>query len=188
MTTGKILPIVGYGSPILREVCLEVEQSIDKVELLANDLVTTMLNIGTAVGLAAPQINSNLRMFVMKVERGIKPIVVINPVIKKGRMEVRSDEGCLSIPGVNATVPNRHEVINVEYYDEKLNKQSVKLRGFDAIVFQHEFDHLNGILYTDRLTKEGTEAVKDKLSDIEKGLYKSSSYEMIFPNNPHIQV
>ncbi len=68
-----------------------------------------------------------------------------------------------------------------------MRKHKMRLRGFEAVVFQHEFDHLNGILYTDRLTKEGTEAVKDKLSDIEKGIYKAD-YSMVFTHilqDPH---
>ena len=173
----KILPIVGYGSPILREVCLEVDKTIDEVKLLANDLIATMTNIGTAVGLAAPQVNVNLRMFIMSPNR--TPIVVINPTITKRRGKRKSEEGCLSIMGVNATVPDRDEIIDVEYYDINMNKQKVRLRGFEAIVFQHEIHHLDGILFTDLLTKDGIEAVKDKLSDIEKGIYKAD-YPMVF--------
>jgi peptide deformylase len=104
---------------------------------------------------------------------------VINPVIKKRRGSVKSDEGCLSIPGLNGTVPERDEIIDVEFYDHEFKHHKMRLRGFDAIVFQHEFDHLNGVLYTDRMTKEGLEAVKDKLSDIEKGIHKAK-YEMVF--------
>jgi len=181
----KILPIVGYGSPILRSVCLEVDDTIDDIKRLANDLIATMTNIGTAVGLAAPQVNVNLRMFIMSPNR--KPIVVINPTITKRRGTKKSGEGCLSIPGVNAVVAERDEIIDVEYYDVDMNKQKIRLRGFEAVVFQHEFDHLNGILFTDRLTKEGDEAVKDKLSDIEKGIYKAD-YPMVFTHllkDPH---
>jgi peptide deformylase len=173
----KILPIVGYGSPILREVCVEVDETIDEVKRLANDLITTMNSIGTAVGLAAPQINVNLRMFTMNVYGTLT--VVINPVIKKSRGSKPSDEGCLSIPGLNGRVPERFEIIDVEYYDENMNKKRMKLNGFAAVVFQHELDHLNGIMYTDRMTKEGLEAVQDKLSDIAKGIY-SSPYQMVF--------
>lgn len=136
-----------------------------------------MNSIGTAVGLAAPQINVNLRMFTMNVYGTLT--VVINPVIKKSRGSKPSDEGCLSIPGLNGRVPERFEIIDVEYYDENMNKKRMKLNGFAAVVFQHELDHLNGIMYTDRMTKEGLEAVQDKLSDIAKGIY-SSPYQMVF--------
>lgn len=173
----KILPIVGYGSPILRTVCEEVDASIDKVHLLSNDILATMQSIGTAVGLAAPQVNEALRIFAARISG--KVIVFINPSIKKHRGTKKSDEACLSIPNVTGTVAERYEIIDVEFYDVDMKHQKIRLRGFDAIVFQHEFDHLNGILYTDRLTKEGLEAVNDKLSDIEKGIH-SARYEMVF--------
>jgi peptide deformylase len=177
MTESKIQPIVGYGSPILREVCKEVENNAESQNLIES-LISTSESIKTAVGLAAPQININARMFIMCPDD--THIVVINPIIKKRRGSVKSHEGCLSIPGVNETVPNRDEIIDVEYFDENFNKKKIRLRGFDAIIFQHEFDHLNGVLYTDLLTTEGKEAVKDKLSDIEKGIYKPTQYEMVF--------
>ena len=173
----KILPIVGYSSPILREVCVEAENKPENAILIDN-LISTMSSIGTAVGLAAPQVNSNLRIFTMNVYGTLT--VVINPIVKKARGKKKSDEGCLSIPGINGTVPERSEILDVEFYDHEFNKKRINLRGFSAIVFQHEFDHLNGILYTDRMTKEGLEAVNDKLSDITKGIY-TSNYEIFFP-------
>jgi peptide deformylase len=179
MKENKIQPIVGYGSPILREVCVEVDDTIDKVELLANDILATMGSIDTAVGLAAPQVNVNLRMFAMRL--GNKNIIVINPIIKKVRGSVKSPEACLSIPGVNAEVPVRNDIIDVEFFDEKMKKHKLRLRGFEAIIFQHELDHLNGILFTDLLTKEGQEAVNDKLSDMAKGIFRATMYEIILP-------
>lgn len=184
-TEGRILPIVAYGSPILKELCLETENK-PEVQTLVQDLLATMSNIGTAVGLAAPQINSNLSVFVMNPD-GRKSTVVINPIIKKRRQTVKSEEGCLSIPRLNAVVPDRDEIIDVEYLDENFNKKKMRLRGFEAIVFQHEYDHLNGILFTDRLTKEGREQVADRLADIEKGNTKSY-YDMIFPGTDIVQV
>ncbi len=174
----KILPVVGYGSPILKEVCVEAENKPETLTLI-NSLVDTMNSIGTAVGLAAPQVNSNLRIFTMNIYGSLT--VVVNPTIKKSRGSKPSEEACLSVPGLNGIVPERNEIIDVEYYDENFNRKRMKLNGFAAIVFQHEFHHLNGILYVDLLTKEGFEAVKDKLSDIEKGLYKPTNYEIIFP-------
>lgn len=178
MESKNILPIVAYGSPILKEVCLEAENKPEVISLV-KDLVHTMNNIGTAVGLAAPQVNSNLRIFTMNVYGTLT--IVINPIIKKARGKKESHEGCLSIPGLNGTVPERSERLDVEFYDEKFDKKRMNLTGFSAIVFQHEFDHLNGILYTDRMTKESLEAVNDKLSDIAKGIY-TAPYEMIQPN------
>jgi peptide deformylase len=173
---GKIMPIVGYGSPILREVCKEVENNVETM-LTTISLLQTMSSIGTAVGLAAPQINANTRIFAMRLNG--KQIIVINPVIKKRRGTQKYDEGCLSIPGLNGIVPDRDEIIDVEFFDAEFKEHKMRLRGFDAVVFQHEFDHLNGVLYIDRMTKEGREAVNDKLSDIEKGIHKAP-FEMVF--------
>jgi len=174
----NILPIVGYGSPILREVCIEAENKPETLVLI-NSLVETMNSIGTAVGLAAPQVNSNLRIFTMNVYGTLT--IVINPTIKKSRGSKPSDEGCLSIPGINERVLERYEIIDVEYYDENFNKKRMKLNGFSAIVFQHEYHHLNGVMYVDLLSKDRQEAVKDKLSDIERGVYNPTNYQMIFP-------
>ena len=176
MTDGKIQPITIYGSSILREICLEVENKPEMITL-ANDLLTTMNAIGVAVGLAAPQINKMRRMFAMK--HNEKSIIVINPVITKKRYTVKSPESCLSIPGLSGVVAERDEIINVEFYDENFNKQKIRLKGFSAIVFQHEIHHLDGILYTDLLTKEGKEQVADKLSDIAKGIYKADYPTML---------
>jgi peptide deformylase len=175
----QILPIVVYGSKILREVCIEAENT-PEIKTLADNLLATMASIGTAVGLASPQVNVKSRVFVMKM--GVKNIVVINPVITKRRGTQKSHEGCLSICNLYHDVFVRDEIIDVEFYDINFNKQKIKLRGFDAVVFQHEHHHLNGILFTDLLTKEGKELVADKLSDIAKGIYDEVKYEVIFPD------
>ena len=104
---------------------------------------------------------------------------MVNPTLRKGRGTRKSDEACLSIPGIYGIVPERYEIVDIEYYDQEFNHKKARLRGFDAVIFLHEFDHLNGVLYTDRMTKEGQEAVKEKLFEIEKGIYKAN-YEMIF--------
>ncbi|HEY4755798.1 MAG TPA: peptide deformylase [Ignavibacteriaceae bacterium] len=178
MEENKILPIIGYGSKMLREVCIEAENT-PEIKTLANDMLFTMKSIGTAVGLASPQLNVNSRVFVMKM--GNKEIVVVNPIIKKQRGIQKSHEGCLSIAGVYEDVFVRNEIIDVEFYDIDFNKQKLRLRGFDAVVFSHEIDHLNGILFTDLLTAEGKERVADKLSDITKGIY-IASHTVVFPD------
>lgn len=175
----QILPIVVYGSKILREVCIEAENT-PEIKTLADNLLATMASIGTAVGLASPQVNVKSRVFVMKM--GVKNIVVINPVITKRRGTVLSKESCLSLPGLSETIPKRDEIIDVEFYDINFNKQKIKLRGFDAVIFSHEIHHLDGILFTDLLTKEGKELVADKLSDIAKGIYEEVKYQVIFPD------
>jgi peptide deformylase len=175
----QILPIVVYGSKILREVCIEAENT-PEIKSLADNLLATMASIGTAVGLSASQINVKSRVFVMKM--GIKSIVVINPVITKRRGTQKSHEGCLSLCNLYSDVFVRDEIIDVEFYDINFNKQKIKLRGFDAVIFSHEIHHLDGILFTDLLTKEGKELVADKLSDIAKGIYEEVKYKVTFPD------
>lgn len=174
----KILPIVIYGSPILREVCVPAENT-PEVQILIKDMVATMKSIGNAVGLASNQVNVNSRVFIMKM--GVKDIIIINPIIKKRRGTQKSHEGCLSLCNLYHDVFVRDEIIDVEFYDEKFNKQKIKLRGFDAVVFEHELGHLDGILFTDLLTKEGQESVADKLSDISKGIF-TVNYQTINTN------
>lgn len=131
-------PIVGLGSPILRQVCKEADQTGENL-LVVLDLIHTMDKLNTAVGLAAPQINSSIQAFVMK--EGNQIISVINPVIIKSDLAQTYKEGCISIPGLNEYV-KRPGKIDVEYYDINWNKVKRKFRGFPAVIFQHEYDHL----------------------------------------------
>lgn len=182
MPNKMIMPVVGYGSPILREQTFEAENN-DKTKVIVQRLYDTINSLHSAVGLAAPQINSNLSIFVMKLG-GIN-MGMINPRILKRRDTQKSEEGCMSIPGISGVVPDRSVIIDVEFYDPHFNKQRMKLRGFEAVVFAHEYDHLNGILYTDHMTRQGREMIADKLCEIERGEVKTY-YDMIFlgPKKP----
>ena len=177
-----IMPVVGYGSPILREQTFEAENN-DGTKKVVQQLYDTLNSLHSAVGLAAPQINSNLSMFIMKL--GGNNICMINPRIIKRRDIQTSEEACMSIPDVSGIVPDRSVIIDVEFYDPHFNKHRMKLRGFDSVVFSHEYDHLNGILYTDHMTRQGREMIADKLFEIEKGNVKTY-YDMIFfgPKKP----
>lgn len=174
----KILPIVTYGCPILRQKCEPVDNTPENMAKL-HDLLATAQSIHSSVGLAFPQIGVPLNAFITLINDQKK--IVINPVIRKRRGSQISDEGCLSIPGIFTKVSERDDIIEVEYYDEKFNKQKRSLRKFEAVIFSHEFDHLNGILFIDYLTKEGREEIKEKLSNIENGKIQTH-YDMIFSN------
>lgn len=158
MAVRKVLTL---GNPLLRRVSDPVD--LDRVKKrnfrnLLQDMYDTM-SAYNGVGLAAPQIGVNLRFFVKGFEENsrypeqsaVSREVVINPQIRF-LTEKTEDfwEGCLSIPGMHGLVrrPNR---IAVEYWDEELRQHRRELSGFEAIVFQHEFDHLDGVLYVDRL-------------------------------------
>lgn len=162
----EILPIVCYNASILREVSTPAENTQETQNLVAN-MLHTMTSINSAVGLAANQVNSTLSVFVMRPNR--KNIVVINPIIRKRRGSVKSTESCLSLPGISETIL-RDEIIEVEYHDLNFNKQKMSLRGFEAIVFQHEFCHLQGILFIDFLTPKGKDKIAYRLAEMESGL------------------
>lgn len=174
-----ILPIVAYGCQILREQTIPAENNAKTIELVHN-MIETMESIKTSVGLAAPQINSNLSIFLAKI--GLKTIVHINPTIVKRRGKQKADEeGCLSISGIYKDIPDRDDIIDIISYDINFNKQRMKLRGFESRIVQHEQNHLNGILFIDFLSKEGREEISEKLNEIEKGIVKTY-YPMIFSN------
>ena len=135
------------------------------------------------VGLAAPQVGRPIQLVVVEIKktkirphvRPLGPTVVVNPKITSVSKKIADDwEGCLSFPGVRGMVP-RHESITVEYYDRMGAKKRIVLRGFQARVFQHEIDHLNGILYTDRMTDMKTLMTADEFKKraVKKGGLKS---------------
>jgi peptide deformylase len=171
----QILPIVGYGSQILRDITLEAENNTESRKAM-QALYDTINSMNTAVGLAAPQVNSNLSMFVMQLDR--INTGMINPRILKRNGVQQSVESCLSIPGLSGSII-RSKVIDVEFYDGHFNKHNMTLDGFNAIVFQHEYDHLNGIMYTDRMSRHGLQEIVERLSEIEKGNVRTY-YDMIF--------
>ena len=174
-----ILPIVAYGSPILREKCEDISDTPENREIIKS-LIETQQSIKTSVGLALPQINYKLNGFISLIDG--KQQVVLNPRIKKYRGEQLSSEGCLSIPldkFEQSPYINRNDIIEIEYFDQEFRKQTRRLRKFESVVFQHEFDHLQGILFIDYFNPKEKENIKEKLSLIEKGEVKSY-YPMIF--------
>lgn len=152
LAEGKVLPIVTLGNPVLREMARELNlEEIESPEIqgLIDDMIVTMKDAG-GVGLAAPQVNRSLRIFVMKSWPGVPLTVVINPRIEYLEREgkKKSTEGCLSIPGRTLTVP-RYKKIHLSYYDRKGEFITEEVGGFKAIISQHEYDHLNGVLIVD---------------------------------------
>lgn len=151
-TAASKLEIIKIGHPTLRANAEEVNfASITDPEFqkLIDDMIETMGDAG-GVGLAAPQVNKSLRLFVMKSWPGVPLTVVINPKIEYIEADGKKDsvEGCLSIPGKNLKV-KRFKKIHISYFDRKGEYISKELSGFGAIIAQHEYDHLNGILIVD---------------------------------------
>lgn len=170
----KTLPIYTYGFEVLRKKTKKVTKIDDKFIELVGSMFNTM-HRATGIGLAAPQIGSELAVTVIDISRTedkkkikTEPITLINPVIKDHHGEITLEEGCLSIPYVRADV-TRPETIYVEYQDLDLNKHYVELKGFLARVAQHEIDHLNGVLFIDHLNKDEKKLLKPELDLIRKG-------------------
>jgi len=190
-----IVPITAYGDPVLRKVSKEIDATYPKLEQLIDNMWETMYN-ASGVGLAAPQIGLAIRLFVIdttpfaegddfsKAEKeqldGFKK-VFINPVIEEERgAEWTFNEGCLSIPDVREDV-SRKSAIKISFLDEDFNKQTAVFDGILARVIQHEYDHIEGVLFTDKLSSLKKRILKGKLSNISSGKIEVE-YRMRFPN------
>jgi len=143
-------PLVFEPNPMLHKVASPVEVIDESIKQLGLDMIETMLT-ESGVGLAAPQIGMLKRMFVVSHREGAK--IIINPEIywRSWRKEV-DEEGCLSIPGVYGPV-RRSRSIKIKYTDENGQKHDIKAMGFFARVIQHEFDHIEGVLFTEKLVR-----------------------------------
>jgi peptide deformylase len=189
-----ILPIVAYGSPILRVVSKEIPKDYPGLEKLISDMWETMY-ASNGVGLAAPQVNRDIRLFVVDSsqifenqeeedkgkfadEPGIKK-VFINARIKalNGR-EWIYNEGCLSIPKIREDI-SRNEELTLEYQDENFEKVTETFNGLTARIILHEYDHIEGKLFIDYLKPLKRKLMKGKLDDITKGKIKVD-YKMMF--------
>lgn len=181
-----IYPIVAYGNPILKKEAEEVTEGQDIKALIA-DMFQTMEH-ASGVGLAAPQINKGLRVFVIDSnhmydeesdEKGVRR-AFINPILLDEYGNPFSfEEGCLSIPEVRAEI-TRPEKLTLEYFDEDWNLKEEEFTGLTARVIQHEYDHLDGILFIDYLKGLKKRMVKSKLIDISKGKVPTD-YRMVYP-------
>ena len=165
----SVLEIAELGNPILREKAKEVENIGDsEIQKLIEDMLLTVDKVN-GVGLAAPQVNKSLRIFVMSSHPNprypnapqMEPKKIINPRITSKSEEIKKDwEGCLSIPGIKGFVP-RHREIEVRYLDGNGKEKTETIGYFLARIFQHELDHLDGIVFLDRL-KSSRDIITDR--------------------------
>jgi peptide deformylase len=194
-----ILPIVAYGDPVLTKRAADIAEGHEGLTQLIADMFETMYH-ANGVGLAAPQIGQSIRLFVMDAtpfsepdeddedpqpdpraagSEGFKK-VFINPVI---HTEVGTKwsfkEGCLSIPKIREEV-SRHETVHISWLDENFTQQEGTFDGYVARVIQHEYDHLDGVLFTERINPFRRRLLKGKLSDITKGKVQTD-YKMRYP-------
>jgi len=188
-----ILPIVGYGDPVLRKRGEEIPQDYPNLKEVIANMYDTMYN-AYGVGLAAPQVGMAIRLFIVDTkpfaedddyskEEQEKMAVFrktfINPVIVKEEGEEWGfNEGCLSIPEVREDV-FRQERITIEYYDEDFNKHTDVYDGLIARVIQHEYDHIEGVLFTDKLSSLKKKLIQKKLQNIMEGKTRPD-YKMKF--------
>jgi len=182
-----ILPIYAYGHQVLKKPGLQVDLDDTLLPQLIADMWETMYN-AKGIGLAAPQIGRSLRMFLVDTaqiereeddkEEGIKE-AFINPIIIEETGEFWSyEEGCLSIPKLTGDV-ERQESVTIEYLDVSFDKKVATFVGMNARVIQHEYDHIEGILFTERLKPLKRRMINRKLENIKKGKI-TSAYKMKF--------
>ncbi len=176
-----ILPIVAYGDPVLKKTAREINANYPNLEALITDMFETMYN-AKGVGLAAPQVGFSVRLFIADAAgfsdgegkekyKDLKNFkkVFINPVLlDETGDEWDFEEGCLSIPGIRESVYRMPE-IHLQYYDEKFNFQDEKFKGIPARIIQHEFDHINGVLFVDHLNPLKRRLLKRRLNEISIG-------------------
>jgi peptide deformylase len=162
-----ILSVRKYGDPILRRRAKPVEAVTPAIRNVIADMIDTMYD-EVGLGLAAPQIGVPLRLMVVGDEESREARALINPVITEQGGEITAEEGCLSLPGVFAPV-TRAEWVRLEAQDPEGRPVAISARGLRARVFQHEMDHLDGVLILDRTTreqrKEAMRALRDTLAD-----------------------
>lgn len=192
-----IYSIVAYGDPVLRKKAVDIPKDYEGLEQLIADMYETMY-ASHGVGLAAPQIGKAIRLFVIdtasvlkamaddpdddnefKGETGIKCAFINAKAIKKNGPEWDYNEGCLSIPTIREDV-TRPDEITLEYLDEEFKPQVKTFSGFTGRVIQHEYDHIEGILFTDHLKPLKKRLLKSKLDKISRGEVKVD-YKMRFP-------
>ncbi|MDP4607236.1 MAG: peptide deformylase [Flavobacteriaceae bacterium] len=190
-----ILPIVAYGDPVLRQKCIDITPDYPALDALIENMFATMYH-ASGVGLAAPQVGLNIRLFVVDTqafsqdeelsaeeqsELAAFKKVLINPVLIEEDGEPWSfNEGCLSIPDIHEEVSRKPNIV-LRYQDAQFAIHEQPFTGLIARVIQHEYDHIEGVLFIDKLSPLKKRLLKRKLTDITQGK-ASPSYRMKFPS------
>jgi len=182
-----ILPIVAFGDPVLKKIAEEIDAKYPKLKEVIANMFETM-DSAHGVGLAAPQVGLSIRLFVVDASpfaeehpelEGFRKIF-LNPIILEENGKPWSfNEGCLSIPGIREDVMRKPEIL-IEYYDENWVLHEERYDGLVARVIQHEYDHIEGILFIERLSGLRRRLLKGKLADITRG-FIDVDYRMRFP-------
>lgn len=182
-----IMPILAYGHPNLRKVAEDIDVNYPDLDFLLENMFETMY-ASNGVGLAAPQVNRSIRLFIIDAEpyadempelAGFKRIFYNAQIVEEEGEEWAFNEGCLSVPKINEDVMRKPR-IKIQYYDKDWNYQEEIYEGVAARVIQHEYDHLEGVLFVDHVAPLRKTLLRGKLNDISKGNVKVD-YRMIFP-------
>lgn len=170
-----ILQIVKYGDPVLRRKAAQITEITPEIRRIVEDMFETMYAV-KGIGLAAPQIGLPQKIIVLDGSphyEGCEKCALVNPVIVEKKGEDVLNEGCLSLPGLDADVPRALE-ITVEGLDLSGKKVEIRAQGMQARIFQHECDHLDGILYIDRVNPAARSLMQSKLKKLQKEAKLSS--------------
>jgi peptide deformylase len=176
-----ILPIYAYGQPVLRKKSSPITKDYPELNRLIEDMYETMYS-AKGVGLAAPQIGKDIRLFVIdttqldkKTEKevGIKRVFINAELIDDSGEPWLYEEGCLSIPDIHVEI-ERNPVIHLKYVDDNWNEKTEMFEGITARVIQHEYDHIEGILFIDRMKPLKRRMINRKLEKIRKGEIESN--------------
>jgi peptide deformylase len=157
-----------YGDPVLRQRSPEVTDIDDKLRILADEMVETMY-AAPGVGLAAPQVGVQKRLFVYDLHDDKGPRAIVNPVVSEARGEWTYEEGCLSVPGLSWPILRPKEV-HLTGFDLDGNEVSIEADEFEARVYQHELDHLDGVLLIDRLDADTRKDALRTIRELSLGL------------------
>jgi peptide deformylase len=182
-----IYPIVVYGHPVLRKVAEEIDKDYKGLNQLIDDLFETMY-YSEGLGLAAPQIGKSIRIFVIDGKPAaedepalaeFKKVFINAHITERSGDLVPMNEGCLSIPNLREEVV-RESHIRINYYDENWEFHDEVHEGYKARIIQHEYDHLDGVLFTDKINPLRRRLIKGKLTAISKGRFEAD-YKTILP-------
>lgn len=174
-----ILPVHIIGSPVLRQTAKDIDKDYPGLNEFLVNLEETMHN-ADGLGLAAPQVGKSIRVFMIDASplaednpelEGFKKTFINAHIINGSEEMLTSNEGCLSVPGVYENV-ERHKKIRIKYVDENFIPHDEEYEGIKAVVIQHEYDHLDGILFTDKVSPLRKKLIKTKLSGISKGKFE----------------
>jgi len=185
-----IYPIYVYGNPVLRQVAKDIDSSFPDLQKFISDMFETMY-ASDGLGLAAPQVGKSIRLIVIDGEpmakehpemKDFKKVFINVHIIERIGEKVTMGEGCLSLPGLHEEV-DRESGVRIEYYDENWQLHNEVFTGHKARVVLHEYDHLDGILFTDKLSPLRRRLIKGKLTDISKGRF-DAEYRTVLPVQP----